>query len=69
MRFEDPPKDFDSKHLQYFQRLIRDLNQLDKRVNSKDVTLSRLRITDLPTSSSGLSAGDLWNDSGSVKVV
>lgn len=27
------------------------------------------RITGLPTSSAGLSAGDLWNDSGTLKIV
>jgi len=28
-----------------------------------------INFANLPTSSSGLSAGDLWNDSGTVKVV
>lgn len=30
---------------------------------------SRLRITDLPTSSAGLQPGELWNDNGTVKTV
>jgi hypothetical protein len=29
----------------------------------------KLRITGLPTSSSGLSSGDVWNDSGTLKIV
>jgi hypothetical protein len=29
----------------------------------------KIRMPNLPTSSSGLSSGDLWNDSGTVKIV
>lgn len=29
----------------------------------------RLRVTDLPTSSAGLAAGDIWNDGGTLKIV
>jgi hypothetical protein len=29
---------------------------------------SKLRISGLPTSSSGLSSGDIWNDSGTLKI-
>lgn len=30
---------------------------------------SRLRVVGLPTSSAGLSAGDIWNDGGTLKIV
>lgn len=30
--------------------------------------LGKLTLTSLPTSAAGLNAGDLWNDSGTVKV-
>jgi hypothetical protein len=30
---------------------------------------SKLSIVGLPTSSSGLSSGDIWNDSGTLKIV
>jgi predicted heme/steroid binding protein len=30
---------------------------------------SKLRVVGLPTSSSGLSSGDIWNDSGTLKIV
>lgn len=30
---------------------------------------SRLRVSGLPTSSAGLSAGDVWNDAGTLKIV
>lgn len=65
MRFEDPPKEWDPS---YMQRQIRLLNQMATLIRSKDVTFSRVRITDLPTSATGLSPGDLWNDGGDVKV-
>jgi hypothetical protein len=32
-------------------------------------TDAKVRMTNLPTSSAGLSAGDLWNDGGTVKIV
>ena len=32
------------------------------------VTGSRINLASLPTSASGLAAGDLWNDSGTLKV-
>lgn len=30
---------------------------------------ARLRLSNLPTSSAGLSAGDIWNDAGTLKIV
>jgi hypothetical protein len=30
---------------------------------------SKLSIVGLPTSSAGLSAGDIWNDGGTLKIV
>lgn len=32
-------------------------------------TLSNLKITDLPTSASGLASGTVWNDAGTLKIV
>ncbi|MFZ9080918.1 MAG: hypothetical protein ACO23H_20490 [Alphaproteobacteria bacterium] len=32
-------------------------------------TLSTLKLTDLPTSASGLASGSVWNDSGTLKIV
>jgi hypothetical protein len=29
---------------------------------------SKLRVSGLPTSATGLSAGDIWNDSGTLKI-
>ncbi len=33
------------------------------------IRVSSININALPTSATGLRAGDLWNDSGTVKVV
>lgn len=33
------------------------------------VRTSAINISDLPTSATGLRTGDLWNDSGTVKIV
>lgn len=32
-------------------------------------TISTLNISNIPTSSSGLSSGDVWNDAGTLKIV
>jgi len=32
-------------------------------------TIGRIRFENLPTSSAGLSAGDIWNDAGTLKIV
>lgn len=66
MRFQKPTQTYDPA---YMQRLVASLNQLADDVARKDVTFARVTITDLPTSSAGLSKGQLWNDSGTVKVV
>jgi hypothetical protein len=36
---------------------------------SGKVTAAKLNLYSLPTSSSGLSSGDVWNDSGTLKIV
>ena len=36
---------------------------------SGSLTIKSLSITALQTSDTGLTAGDLWNDSGTVKIV
>lgn len=37
--------------------------------SSEGTSLSTLKLTDLPTSSSGLASGSVWNDSGTLKIV
>ena len=33
------------------------------------LVVGRVRLTDLPTEDTGLVAGELWNDSGTVRIV
>lgn len=66
MRFQNPPPDYD---LDYMRRLVGDLNKLADQAARRDVTFAKITITDLPTSATGLAAGQLWNDAGTVKVV
>ena len=37
--------------------------------SSEGTSLATLKLTDLPTSASGLSAGEVYNDSGTLKIV
>ena len=37
--------------------------------SSEGTSLSTLKLTDLPTSASGLASGTVWNDSGTLKIV
>lgn len=37
--------------------------------SSEGTSLATLKLTDLPTSASGLDSGSVWNDSGTLKIV
>ena len=37
--------------------------------SAEGTSLSTLKLTDLPTSASGLASGSVWNDSGTLKIV
>lgn len=37
--------------------------------DSEGATLATLKLTDLPTSASGLASGTVWSDSGTLKIV
>ena len=37
--------------------------------SSEGATLATLKLTDLPTSASGLASGTVWNDGGTLKIV
>ena len=53
----------------YMQDLIRTLEIfIEQERNPGDIRATRLTITDLPTSATGLEAGTLYNDAGTVKV-
>lgn len=54
---------------QYMQDLIRTLELfISQERNPGELRGTKITLTDLPTSASGLETGALYNDSGTVKV-
>lgn len=62
-----PPQAYDARIFaqwkQAFEFFFRQLN------NRGPLIATSLKLTDLPTSSSGLQSGQVWNDSGTLKIV
>lgn len=55
---------------QYFDEMVRSLTQLVVQLqNPGELRGTKITLTDLPTSATGLESGALYNDSGTVKVV
>jgi len=53
----------------YMQDLVRTLEIfIAQERNPGEIRATRLTITDLPTSATGLETGTLYNDAGTVKV-
>ena len=53
----------------YMQDLVRTLEIfIEQERNPGEIRATRLTITDLPTSATGLETGTLYNDAGTVKV-
>lgn len=54
---------------QYVQDLVRALEVfIEQERNPGELRGTKITLTDLPTSASGLETGALYNDSGTVKV-
>ena len=54
----------------YMQDLLRALEIfIDQERTPGELRGTKITLTDLPTSASGLESGALWNDSGTVKIV
>lgn len=65
--FPEPPEQYDR---QYMSQLTRAFSVFAQQVqNPGEGRFTKVVLTDLPTSTTGLEAGTLWNDSGTVKVV
>ncbi len=63
----DPPDEYDPE---YIRQLVRELENFIASVNnSGDVQASSVRVTKMPTSTTGQKSGTLWNDTGTVKIV
>ena len=54
----------------YMEDLVRALdNYIQQERNPGEMRGTKITLTDLPTSPTGLEVGSLWNDAGTVKIV
>ncbi len=66
-QFSVPPEEYDRT---YFDDMVRSLSQLVIQLNNPgEIRGTKITLTDLPTSASGLETGALFNDNGTVKIV
>ena len=66
-QFSLAPEEYDQT---YFDGMVRSLTQLVVQLqNPGELRGTKITLTDLPTSASGLESGALFNDSGTVKIV
>lgn len=66
-RLPEPPAEITSI---YMQDLVKALELfISQERNPGELRGTKITLTNLPTSSSGLESGSLWNDSGTVKIV
>jgi len=56
--------------VQYFNMIVRQLNYyIQQQANPGAINGTTLTLSQLPTSSTGLSTGQIWNDSGTLKII
>lgn len=66
-RLPTPPEEYER---QYMDDLIRALETfIEQERNPGELRGTKITLTDLPTSATGLETGALYNDSGTVKIV
>ena len=66
-RLPEPPEQITR---QYVEDLVRSLEIfIAQERNPGELRATKITLTDLPTSSSGLETGALFNDSGTIKIV
>ena len=66
-RLPEPPLEYSQ---QYMADLLRSLQTfIEQERNPGEMRGTKITLTDLPTSATGLETGALYNDSGTVKVV
>tara|TARA_R100000458_G_scaffold55829_1_gene60169 strand:+ start:868 stop:1098 length:231 start_codon:yes stop_codon:yes gene_type:complete len=66
-RLPEPPVEYDQRYMADLTRAL-ELFITQER-NAGEMRGTKITLTKLPTSASGLEAGALYNDSGTVKVV
>tara|TARA_R100000951_G_C2578074_1_gene161005 strand:- start:157 stop:384 length:228 start_codon:yes stop_codon:yes gene_type:complete len=65
-RLPEAPQEYSASHM---QDLIRALEVfIEQERNPGELRGTKITLTDLPTSATGLETGALYNDSGTVKV-
>ena len=65
-RLPEPPIEYTQ---QYMADLVRSLQVfIEPERNPGELRGTKLTLTDLPTSATGLETGSLYNDSGTIKV-
>ena len=65
-RLPEPPTEYTQ---QYMADLVRSLQVfIEQERNPGEMRGTKLTLTDLPTSATGLETGTLYNDGGTVKV-
>ena len=65
-RLPEPPTEYTQ---QYMADLVRSLQTfIEQERNPGEMRGTKLTLTDLPTSATGLETGSLYNDIGTVKV-
>ena len=61
------PEDYDHR---FWARTLRTIElQIDNILSRGNVRASTINLSNLPTSSTGLITGDVWDDAGTLKIV
>ena len=69
-RLPTPPSSLNLETQRYLTDLVRALEAfIEINNNPGELRGTKITLTDLPTSSTGLEDGALWNDAGTVKIV
>jgi hypothetical protein len=66
-RLPTAPEDYSQVYMQDLLRALEVFMQQER--NPGELRGTKITLTSLPTSSTGLESGALWNDSGTVKIV
>ena len=66
-RLPEPPTEYNQQYMADVLRAVQFFMEQER--NPGELRGTKITLTELPTSASGLEAGALYNDSGTVKVV
>jgi len=65
-RLPEPPAEYNQQYMADLLRAVQFFMEQER--NPGELRGTKITLTELPTSASGLEAGALYNDSGTVKV-